>query len=215
MLGADAAGALKALEPAVRALGSEADRLEAQGALLRKQAKQADERAVAALSEADLTLQARLLLETYSEDEQEALRRRVEGLVSRGLQVIFGDDYGFRVEVGQERGQAAMWFRVTSGSGERDPLQSHGGGVVNVVSFVLRVVVAALTPGLSKTLILDEPFAQLSQEFLEPMGAFLRELVDATGLQLVVVSHEPEIAAIADRAYRLSKRGGVTVADVV
>lgn len=179
--------------------------------LLGEQRDEAMARSRAAKEREAVTAKARMLLETYSEEEQESLRRRVEGLVSRGLSVIFGEGYGFKVEVGQSRGQASMEFKVVTPEGERAPLESHGGGVVNVVAFVLRVVIAALTPGISRTLILDEPFAQLSAEFLEPMGSFLRELVDATGLQLLIVSHEEEIAAVADKAYRIAKRGGVSV----
>lgn len=213
MLSADASGTLKELRGPVEALGQELasyrgklDQVEEQlaSAMVDVHAHQAD---------GQLVLQARLLLETFSEEEQDALRARVEGLVSRGLSLIFGEGYGFRVEVGNLRGQAAMTFRIVTPEGEFDPLQSHGGGVVNVVSFVLRVVVAALTPGLSRALVLDEPFAQLSSEFLEPMALFLRELVDASGIQLLIVSHEPEIAAVADHAYRLRKVGGKTVVE--
>lgn len=215
MLSADAFVDLKTLRPKVDALSLEAEGLRSKLILLEEQRVTSVERAQEAEADGQLVLQARLLLETFSEEAQEALRARVEGLVSRGLQVIFGSDYGFRVEVGQSRGQAAMLFRIISADGERDPLQSHGGGIVNVVSFVLRVVVAALTPGLSRCLILDEPFAQLSNEYLEPMAEFLRELVDVTDLQLLIVSHEPEVAAVADKAYRLRKVGGRTVADAI
>jgi DNA repair exonuclease SbcCD ATPase subunit len=211
VLGSDAVAALKSHQVRVQEMAVEAGQLDAQQKQLQSLQGLAEDRAFALIAEADLTAKARMLLEGYSEEEQEALRRRVEGLVSRGLAVIFGDGYGFRVEVGQSRGQASMTFWIVTPSGERDPIDSHGGGVVNVVSFVLRVVVTALTPGLGRVLVLDEPFAQLSQEYLEPMGAFLRELVDATDIQLFIVSHEDEIVSVADNAYRLRKQSGVTV----
>lgn len=158
--------------------------------------------------DADVTQKARLMLESYSEEEQAKLLGRVEALVSRGLQVIFGEGYGFSIEVGESRGQVTTEFRVTVGEAGRDPLESHGGGLVNIVAFVLRLVVVALTPGLSRTVVLDEPFAQLSGGYLEAVGSFLRELVDATGIQLLLVSHEPEIAAVADVAWRMKRQDG-------
>jgi DNA repair ATPase RecN len=208
--GADAIGTVTEKLQALRGAVSAAD---GQLELLGQQRDAALSRGAEAAVRAELTEQARMLLETYSEEEQEALRRRVDALVGRGLSLIFGEGYGFRTEVGQSRGQAAMSFKIITPEGERDPMQSHGGGVVNVVSFVLRVVVAALTPSLGRTMILDEPFAQLSTEYLDGVALFLRELVDVTGLQLVIVSHEPEIAAVADKAYRLSKVDGVTVVE--
>lgn len=159
------------------------------------------------VADADVTMKARILLEQYSEESQSQLLDRVRMLVSRGLQVIFGDEYEFEIEVSQKRKQVAADFKIRIGGAERDPLQSHGGGLVNVVAFVLRLVVVALTPGLSRTVVLDEPFAQLSAGYLESVGLFLREVCDATGIQLIIVSHEPEITAVADQAWQLRKDG--------
>lgn len=161
--------------------------------------------------DAEITIKARLLLETYSEVEQETLKAKVEDLVSAGLQTIFGGDYRFRIESKTLRGQAAMDFTITKGLIERDPMDSHGGGLVNIVSLVLRLVIVALTPGMGRTVVLDEPFAQVSQGYIEAVGDFCRQLVDSTGIQLLIVSHEPEIAERADQAYRLFSRDGQTM----
>ncbi len=156
----------------------------------------------------ELTVKARLLLEQYSEVEQEQLKEKVTSLVSRGLQTIFGPEYAFRIEMKTLRKQAAMEFTIIRDLVERDPMGSHGGGLVNVIALVLRLTIVALTPGLSRTVVLDEPFAQLSQGYLDGMGRFIRELVDATGMQLIIVSHEPEIADVADQAYHLYRVDG-------
>lgn len=171
---------------------------------------------VIAKTEADdsVTVKARLLLESYSELEQRVLRDKVEALVTAGLQTIFGSDYYFSIEVKTLRGQAAMEFTVRKRQLIRDPLDSHGGGLVNIVSMVLRLVIVALTPGLSRVVVLDEPFAQLSQSYVEGVSLFIRELVDTTGIQLLIVSHEAEIAAVADKAYRLFDDEGVTMIEV-
>ncbi len=158
-----------------------------------------------------ITVQARLLLESYSELEQRVLRDKVEGLVTAGLQTIFGGGYSFSVEVKTLRGQAAMEFTVSRDGVVRDPMDSHGGGLVNIVSMVLRLVIVALTPGLSRTVVLDEPFAHLSQGYIEGVSRFIREIVDSTGIQLLIVSHEAEIAEVADKAYRLFEEDGVTM----
>lgn len=156
-----------------------------------------------------LTVRARLLLEQYSEIEQEQLKLKVEALVTRGLQTIFGSDYTFGITMKVLRKQAAMEFTISEGATERDPMDSHGGGLVNVIALVLRLTIVALTPGLSRTVVLDEPFAQLSQGYIDGMGRFIRELVDATDIQMIIVSHEGEIADVADNAYRLFKDDGV------
>lgn len=175
---------------------------------LRTQRSEAEVRVTELQEDGELTVKARVLLEQYSELEQEVLKRKVEGLVSRGLQTIFGSSYSFKIAMRMLRNQAAMDFTIVSGDTERDPMESHGGGLVNVIAMVLRLTIVALTPGLSRTVVLDEPFAQLSAGYLDGMGRFIRELVDATDIQLIIVSHEAEIAEVADQAYRLYREDG-------
>lgn len=174
----------------------------------RESAERAEMRIVELTEDRKVTVQARLLLERFSEIEQQQLKARVESLVSAGLQTIFGEAYTFQIDVRMLRNQAAMEFTIVRDRVERDPMDSHGGGLVNVIALVLRLTIVALTPGLGRTVVLDEPFAQLSQGFLEGMGEFLRNLVDATDIQLIIVSHEPEIAEVADQAYRLYRSEG-------
>jgi ABC-type lipoprotein export system ATPase subunit len=57
---------------------------------------------------------------------------------------------------------------------------------------------------------LDETFAHVSSEYLEPMGQFLREVVDKTGVQIIMVTHQPELAEYADTVYRFSNKDGKT-----
>lgn len=175
---------------------------------LRVQQQRAQEALEVERTDQELTVKARVLLEQYSEIEQQQLKAKVEALCSRGLQTIFGEGYSFSIEMRMLRKQAGMEFTITRELVERDPMDAHGGGLVNVVALVLRLTIVALTPGLSRTVVLDEPFAQLSQGYIEGMGRFIRELVDATGIQLIIVSHETEIADVADQAYRLFREGG-------
>ncbi len=170
---------------------------------LRKQMQDAQLEIETLEEDGRLTVKARVLLEQYSEIEQEQLKTKVEALVTRGLQTIFGEDYQFAITMKVLRKQAAMEFTIRRDGIERDPMDSHGGGLVNVIALVLRLTIVALTPGLSRTVVLDEPFAQLSSGYIEGMSTFIRELVDATDIQLIIVSHESEIAEVADKAYRL------------
>lgn len=198
---------LQEIEEKAQALRDELVRSTAELDSLRAQSARAQLDWESEDSEAELTVKARLLLEQYSEIEQEQLKQKVSGLVTRGLQTIFGPGYAFDVQMRTLRKQAAMEFTITRDLVERDPMDAHGGGLVNVIALVLRLTIVALTPGLSRTVVLDEPFAQLSQGYIEGMGKFIRELVDATDIQLIIVSHEAEIAEVADQAYELVNSG--------
>lgn len=65
-------------------------------------------------------------------------------------------------------------------------------------------------------LVLDETFAHVSSDYLEPLGQFLREVVDKTGVQIIMVTHQQEFANFADKVYNFSTvaNGETVVKDV-
>lgn len=162
------------------------------------------------LAEAEVMERVAALLESYSEAEHAELRSRVEALATFGLGAVFGEGLSVRLETGAERGQATMRFRIVSGGVEADPMEAAGGGLAQVVGFVLRLVDLMLRPEAARFLFLDETFAMVSEEYQEPMAALLRRLADEAGVQVVLVTHLPRLGAYADRAYRLSAAGGAT-----
>lgn len=52
-------------------------------------------------------------------------------------------------------------------------------------------------------MILDEPLGMLSAEYQPAAGELLRKLAHELGIQIIVVSHNPEMLESADRAYEL------------
>ena len=59
-------------------------------------------------------------------------------------------------------------------------------------------------------LVLDETFAHVSEEYLEPLGQFLRQVVDRTGVQILLVTHQDTFLDYADKAYKFSAVDGRT-----
>jgi len=148
---------------------------------------------------------------------RESVKAKVEKLVTTALRSIYGrDDYEFVMEFELQRGQmtATPMLRSTfKGETITVPVSdAHGGGIVNVVAFVLRVVVLVLTrPQLQRVIIADESFRNVSREYLPRVAEFLRSLHDVTGVQVVMVTHQPEMIEAADKVYRVTKdEDGVT-----
>jgi DNA repair exonuclease SbcCD ATPase subunit len=129
---------------------------------------------------------------------------------------VFGRDYTFRFEWDTKRGQSVAVPVVTLDGVDADPLDAHGGGLVDVVAFVLRVVVAThARPALRRFMVLDEPFRHLSAEHTDGVGYLLRRLAETTGWQFLVVTHQRELAAHADVAYVVRLHNGATVLEPV
>jgi DNA repair exonuclease SbcCD ATPase subunit len=100
---------------------------------------------------------------------------------------------------------------------DTEVMSARGGGLAAVVGLLLRVVLILLTrnSGRKSTdiLVLDETLAHLSAEYLDAAGQFLRTVVDNTGVQILMVTHQPELAEYADVCYnfRLGEDGTTKV----
>ncbi len=188
---------------------------EARATLLRGKELQEE---VADLSETVETLdRVTILLNSLGEDRQLKAQSIIEQLVTRGLQTIFDESLSFHI-VQSVRGKTAnVEFLVrTTLEGqviETPVMEARGGGLAATIGFLLRLVVMLLSKG-TKTeniLLLDETFAHVSAEYLDPLRQFLREVVDKTGVQIVMVTHQPEFAEDADKVYRFTAENGRTL----
>lgn len=157
-----------------------------------------------------------ILFNTIGEDRQMQAQETIEELVTRGLQTIFDSTLSFHI-VQTIKGRsvtAEFMVRTTLGDTfiETPVLDARGGGLAATIGFLLRVVVLLLSSGTKQdnVLILDETFAHVSDEYLPALGEFLRELVDKTGIQIIMVTHQPEFMEYADKSYRFSIKDGNT-----
>lgn len=163
---------------------------------------------------------AAALLASISEEKQKDAQIKIENLVTQGLQKIFGPEWSFHV-VPSVRGKTpVVEFKVRTKqlSGkilETSVLDARGAGLASVVGFLLRLVLVLLSrkPSL---LVLDETFANLSDSYVPSLIEFIREVVDKTNLQIIMVTHEPRFAEVADKCYRFTLNdAGLTKIDSI
>lgn len=158
------------------------------------------------------------LLTSIGEERQETAQRQIETLVTRGLQTIFGNTYSFHLvqSVKNKRPEVELIIRSTLSRGriiDTPIMGARGGGVTEVVGVLLRIVILLLDKkDKDIPLILDEPLSHLSVDHLAPMAEFLRELVNYTGIQIIMVTHQREFGVYADKVYEFTLADGVTKA---
>lgn len=148
------------------------------------------------------------VLNLYADERQTELQGRIESLVTQGLQSIFGPDISFHVVMSQRGKMTTAGFVVRSqvdeATVETPILEARGGGVAAVAGFLLRTVVLLLRKDVRPVMFLDETFAQLSADYEPAMADVLRELVDKTDLQIILVTHSTAYDDSADKSYRVS-----------
>ncbi len=180
--------------------------------LLVKQFKHRRSERDAARDEAEIAKAAHTLLVGLADSCRDLLRERVERTVTLAIQSVFGTAYRFRFDIDVARGAVALSPRV-SRDGGKNWYGTHAlaGGVIDVVGFAIRVTLLMWhTPRPRKVLIADEPFRHVSNTHLPAVGNMLKTLARATGMQFIIVSHEPELADMADRVIRVVRDAGGT-----
>lgn len=148
---------------------------------------------------------AQALLQKVAKDTQEQLKFHLESLVQSALDSVFPGVYTFQLEFKLARGKTEAEIYLDKDGERINPMDSSGGGVVDVVAFALRVATWAIGRT-DNVLILDEPFKWLSVGLRPLAGDILKGLSKRLGLQVIMVTHDEEMIGIADRIFSVDQR---------
>jgi DNA repair exonuclease SbcCD ATPase subunit len=167
--------------------------------------------------------QVRYLLQKTSEIARETARKTLEETVTNALQYVFGADYQFVIELEQKAGRSEATFYVESPAPKEKPEdptvmmrlapeESRGGGIVDIVGLTLRLAVMRIhqNPKVADVLLLDEPAKMLSAEFGQLLAAFLKWASSYFKMQVLMVTHNESLAAVADRPFLVTQVGGTS-----
>ena len=161
--------------------------------------------------EAVLT-QAREVFQLAAETAREQAKQGVERVVAWALQSVFGPEVSFEVTLTERREQPEADFFVVSTYGgtapvKTEPTEARGGGVVDIISLALRYVLLERSR-MGGPLILDEPGKHVSEEYSRALGDFIRLMSEDAGRQVIIVTHNSELAETGSVAYRVELRNG-------
>jgi len=155
--------------------------------------------------------QAREVIRTVALETQEQLQYHIGDITSLALEAVFTNPYALTAEFVQRRNKTEcdLYFER---DGERvDPISASGGGAVDVAAFALRIASWSMNhPKTQNVIILDEPMRFLSEAYQEKASMMIKEVSEKLGIQFVIVTHEPTLAAGADKVFETRLRKGVT-----
>lgn len=161
--------------------------------------------------------QARMLLQKAGSDARESARKRLQETVTDALKYVFGPDFEFLIEFKETRGRTEAEFYVVSDyNGEKiktKPEDARGGGVVDIISIALRVALIQIynNPTIRGPIVLDEPGKHVSADYTMKLATFLKQINQTFGRQIILSTHQPDLANIADESYLVELKGGKSV----
>jgi len=149
-----------------------------------------------------------LLFEKASVVARRKIKDEIELLITHGLQSVFEDPgIAFKVEFVSRRNQIEADFYLEWIEQEKkirgNIVDSFGGGIVDIISLVLRLVVLELS-GTLGPLFLDEPGKMLSEQYIPNFGNFLVELSKTFGRQIILITHDELLSAYASKTFVVS-----------
>jgi DNA repair ATPase RecN len=158
------------------------------------------------------------LLTEVTEFARQQLVERIEATVTAGLRIILGrEDLSFRVAFRKVSEVSWADWQVVSLYGDggvevaNDPEMARGGGIVDIVSLALRLALLELSiPKPEGPVILDEPAKMVSIQYSENLATFLKSYAIRTNRQVVMVTHNFELAKAGDLIYWVSQQDGVS-----
>jgi DNA repair exonuclease SbcCD ATPase subunit len=156
----------------------------------------------------DNALKARALIQKVAQGIQAQLQFRIGSIVSLALSAIFPDPYTFELEFVERRNrtEADLWF-VKDGE-KMKPIDSSGGGPLDVASFALVCSFWSLEGKKRPVLAFDEPMKFLSRDLQPKAALMIRELAARLGLQFIITSHIGELLDSADRVFEVTIDNG-------
>jgi len=152
--------------------------------------------------------EAQVLIQKVAVETQQQIKVHLEDIVNKIMQTSF-PDYSFSMEYKISHNKSECYLHFYEGSNETDLLDGDSGGALNVACIALRMSVWTIS-STDNCLILDEAFANLSQDLQPLIGHILSELSKELNLQTILVSHSPSIDAWADRVYLVTKTNKVS-----
>lgn len=141
---------------------------------------------------------ARALLQEVAQQTQKMLEYSVENLVTLALKSVFPDPYKFKVEFEQKRNKTECALLFEKDSGYLKPLESSGGGPIDVASLALRMTFWRISTS-DPVMVLDEPLKFVSADYRDLCGYMLKELSEKLEVQIIMVTHLPELLPYANK----------------
>ena len=151
--------------------------------------------------------EAQLILQAVAQETQSYYELYISEIVTNALVSIFDDTYTFRLIFKSKRGKTEAEFYLLKNNNIIQIKDSVGGGVVDIISFALRIALWKIQqPASANTVILDEPFKFVDYSLKQKIGELIKLLSEKLNIQFIIVTHDKELIDIADELFKVEKQ---------
>lgn len=160
-----------------------------------------------------LNEKAQVIVQEVTKITQDKLKYHLSDICTLAMQSVFPDPYEIVIDFVSKRGkvEAEIWFKKDGYL--INPFSATGGGAIDIAALSLRFSCWTLQKQKTRpVLFLDEPLRFLKGEELPVKGAeMILEISHRLGLQIIMVSHDPELIECADKVITVKMEKGISV----
>lgn len=157
-------------------------------------------------------IKARWVLTEVTKLTQEMFKEKVESLITMAIRTVFKRDFVFELIMERKRNRFECRPVVKENGCEFDLKFDRGGGLIDIISFVFRVVNWNMEKPRSRNVFfLDEPFRFIGKgKMLARVGEMLKKISDKLNFQVIMVTHDVEFKKLADKVFYVGRNKGVS-----
>lgn len=153
--------------------------------------------------------EARSIIRLIGLQIQQELQYHISDITSLALEGIFKEPYKLLLDFVERRNKTECDIFFERDGEKFKPLDSSGGGAVDVAAFALRVASWSMQkPRPRNLIILDEPMRFLSAEYQENASLMIKEISSKLGIQFIIITHNTTLASFADKVFEVSIKNG-------
>lgn len=156
-------------------------------------------------------------VEQVSTEERQNIKGRVEDLVSSCLRDVFDDSYSIEFFYGMKRSKTSVEIysihSCEDGMEVRRQIDGIGGGLADMISLPLKLMVLLNDDRLDRIFIIDEPGKHLSIDHVPKFARFLQNISKKLGVQIIMSSHHTCMDQFADSINEIHLEGSKSVVE--
>lgn len=158
---------------------------------------------------------ARLFLQHVSESARVIARDRIQTIVTKALQYVFGTSYSFKITLHKDSvGRPGADFLVITKQGstiiESMPSLGKGGGVIDILAVSLKFAMLEIEDN-DGPIWLDEPFKHVSKDYIPAAGRLMQFIYETSSRQVNIITHNTVLAASCKNQIVVSQAKGMSV----
>lgn len=116
--------------------------------------------------------------------------------------IYFDRDFTIKLSLDDKRGKSLSILLIDEEGQEMSLRDGTGAGIRNIISFVMHAYY--LLSKNSNILLVDEKYSQISQGYIGRFFEFAKKLCEASGLTLIMISHDSRLLDRCDYKYNVT-----------